>query len=465
MSKITGKVNYKEVLKGDVGYTFTPHVTTDSILYWTNNGNLPNPTPVNIKGKDGDMVQEEEIRKIKDKLIDYINVESLGITTNTEDCSILVNKFMNNNSNKTLYFPNKTFKFLNQIELKNGNNIVSHGKLIYKGTKSFILIQERLIKLEFNYIESNDIAIEVIGKKVLDYITIKGNIIKSLNTGVYLKSYQGGGLQYINIDIMAINLLPTTLNSKSYHLDTSNGGYIGENRIFNTKLSGHYGLYLDGGENNGITSLKTFNVTIEGRNDYGVLNGIYMYNTSWCTFINLRGQEPTINGKQIIIKGNSYGNTFLTDILYLKYLECNEISNIVVDNIFIGVLYNNDTEYSQISNGITKIRKNGLLSCSGEYANTCNLYLTKYEVGKIQLDDDYFNTFLLDPTKQLILNSAHFKDGLKVYVVIENGGTILDEKNNQILNPSSYNGHVVEISYINTKSSNPFNRWIVKSVN
>lgn len=55
MNKITGKVNYKEVLKGDTGYTFEPHVTVDGVLYWTNNGNLENPLPVNLHGKQGFM--------------------------------------------------------------------------------------------------------------------------------------------------------------------------------------------------------------------------------------------------------------------------------------------------------------------------------------------------------------------------------------------------------------------------
>lgn len=65
MSKITGKVNYKSVLRGDRGYTYKPHVTTDGVLYWSNDGNLPNPLPVNIKGKNGDIVQEEEINNLK----------------------------------------------------------------------------------------------------------------------------------------------------------------------------------------------------------------------------------------------------------------------------------------------------------------------------------------------------------------------------------------------------------------
>lgn len=54
MSKITGKVNYKEVLKGDTGYTYKPHVTTDGVLYWSNNGGLENPLPVNLKGEKGE---------------------------------------------------------------------------------------------------------------------------------------------------------------------------------------------------------------------------------------------------------------------------------------------------------------------------------------------------------------------------------------------------------------------------
>lgn len=68
MSKITGRVNYKQVLKGDTGFTYEPHVTTDGILYWSNNGGLPNPLPVNIKGRDGDIAQQEELDIINKKI-------------------------------------------------------------------------------------------------------------------------------------------------------------------------------------------------------------------------------------------------------------------------------------------------------------------------------------------------------------------------------------------------------------
>ena len=35
------------------GYTFTPSVSPEGVISWSNNGNLPNPDPVNIKGPQG----------------------------------------------------------------------------------------------------------------------------------------------------------------------------------------------------------------------------------------------------------------------------------------------------------------------------------------------------------------------------------------------------------------------------
>lgn len=52
---------------GEDGATFTPSVSTDGTLSWTNDGNLPNPAPVNIKGPAG--ATEESFITIKDKTI------------------------------------------------------------------------------------------------------------------------------------------------------------------------------------------------------------------------------------------------------------------------------------------------------------------------------------------------------------------------------------------------------------
>ncbi len=44
----------KDYFDGAAGVTFTPAVSSDGILSWTNNGELENPEPVNIRGPKGD---------------------------------------------------------------------------------------------------------------------------------------------------------------------------------------------------------------------------------------------------------------------------------------------------------------------------------------------------------------------------------------------------------------------------
>ena len=57
LPKMSGNVGAKTIYiggKGDDGATFTPSVSADGIISWTNDKDLPNPEPVNIKGAKGD---------------------------------------------------------------------------------------------------------------------------------------------------------------------------------------------------------------------------------------------------------------------------------------------------------------------------------------------------------------------------------------------------------------------------
>lgn len=57
LPKMSGNVGAKTINiggKGDDGATFTPSVSADGIISWTNDKDLPNPEPVNIKGAKGD---------------------------------------------------------------------------------------------------------------------------------------------------------------------------------------------------------------------------------------------------------------------------------------------------------------------------------------------------------------------------------------------------------------------------
>lgn len=87
------RLNYKEVLKGDSGTVFYPHVTDDSILYWTNEDGLQNPKPVSIKGKDGNILQKEEIEKINKSLSGF-NISIDNLIRNKMDIDYLIT--MNN---------------------------------------------------------------------------------------------------------------------------------------------------------------------------------------------------------------------------------------------------------------------------------------------------------------------------------------------------------------------------------
>lgn len=56
-NSLSGNVGAKTInigSKGDDGATFTPSVSADGIISWTNDKDLPNPEPVNIKGVKGD---------------------------------------------------------------------------------------------------------------------------------------------------------------------------------------------------------------------------------------------------------------------------------------------------------------------------------------------------------------------------------------------------------------------------
>lgn len=56
-NSLSGNVGAKTINiggKGDDGATFTPSVSADGIISWTNDKDLPNPEPVNIKGVKGD---------------------------------------------------------------------------------------------------------------------------------------------------------------------------------------------------------------------------------------------------------------------------------------------------------------------------------------------------------------------------------------------------------------------------
>lgn len=53
-STLGGNIGAKTINIGEDGATFIPSVSSDGVISWTNDKNMPNPEPVNIKGVKGD---------------------------------------------------------------------------------------------------------------------------------------------------------------------------------------------------------------------------------------------------------------------------------------------------------------------------------------------------------------------------------------------------------------------------
>lgn len=68
------------VAGGGAGATFTPHVSEDGTLSWTNDKNLKNPAPVNIRGPQGEpgeggTVTDEQIKDVLDEYLEENPIE------------------------------------------------------------------------------------------------------------------------------------------------------------------------------------------------------------------------------------------------------------------------------------------------------------------------------------------------------------------------------------------------------
>lgn len=230
MSKITGKVNYKEVLKGDTGYTFEPHVTVDGILYWTNNGDLPNPYPVNIKGKNGDMVQNDEINYIKQRLND------ISLYEGTSNSDKLINMFKKSiERNIDIYIPNGEYylneNFFEVVEPFSKINIIGENRdkvILHFNSDNFLRIANGSGKISGCKISNitfvgNNNNTAIILNNVCGY-NIENCEFKNLSCGVKFINSDNGFTEYCIVDKCNFNSSCSTTieyitigSEKSFH--------------------------------------------------------------------------------------------------------------------------------------------------------------------------------------------------------------------------------------------------------
>lgn len=87
---------------GQNGATFIPSVSTDGVISWTNDRELPNPNPVNIKGEKGDKGDkgEQGIQGVKGDKGDKGDRGSDGTTFVPDETLTLQNGILSVNTAK-----------------------------------------------------------------------------------------------------------------------------------------------------------------------------------------------------------------------------------------------------------------------------------------------------------------------------------------------------------------------------
>jgi len=87
-------------LKGDTGTTFTPSVSEEGIISWTNDGGKQNPEPVNIKGPQGErgeIPDETPSRSVIDLIVERAFIrEEIETAGKSLETTTMCRAFVNN---------------------------------------------------------------------------------------------------------------------------------------------------------------------------------------------------------------------------------------------------------------------------------------------------------------------------------------------------------------------------------
>ena len=91
----TGMINY---IKGETGATYTPNVSEDGVLSWTNDRGLENPEAVNIKGQKGDayILTDEDKKEVTETILKEVTTDELisSVTETREELERVKNEVL-----------------------------------------------------------------------------------------------------------------------------------------------------------------------------------------------------------------------------------------------------------------------------------------------------------------------------------------------------------------------------------
>lgn len=233
---------------GEQGFYYQPTVDSNGNLSWINNGNLPNPPTINIKGSDGVSGQDGQT------LYTWIRFANTAEGNNMTVNPISDTKYMGIAYNKTVKSPSTNKSDYTWVRIKGSDATVDTTQFLqkggYDGTANTLkeLIDTKVDKIPGKSLSTNDYSnvekdkVTNLGKKVVKSLAITGDTNKRLTL-----TFEDGSIltaDFIDKDTLPPGITPDVmLNSMEF--DTGTGIFTGvrsDGQRITANLNGRFAL-------------------------------------------------------------------------------------------------------------------------------------------------------------------------------------------------------------------------------
>lgn len=196
---------------GKDGATFTPSVSEDGVISWTNDRELPNPAPVNIKGENGitpvkgiDYFTEQDAQEIAERAAQLVDIPEGGVTS------------WNDLTDKPFGESSPAFDITWDGDMAGHDNFLSEENYYFVKVSDEVYTKEQLLNSTMYYSDGHDytpteediVVVDEVGFINLDdifvifsaeaFIGATGFPEGSVSNGVWFGKYTGEGAYYVN---------------------------------------------------------------------------------------------------------------------------------------------------------------------------------------------------------------------------------------------------------------------------
>ena len=265
---------------GKNGTTFIPSVSKDGVISWTNDGGLPNPKPVNIKGEKGDSAEVDIVQETGDSTTAVMSQNA--VTEVINGLSEIVNDFNSDIAD--------VIDRVGALEESGGGSSVE--VLQETGTSTTAVMSQNATSLEFEKQDIRLTNVEYFASGNKNFSDDTSAYIKAIpeNVSPYAQLKRVGGLTRKSKNLLRFPWYQTTKTDKGITFTVNNNGTMIAN-----------GTATEAGGFTFIPSWDDFNGKIE-------LNGTY-------TLSGISGSTSTYR-LQLYVDGNSTAICYSTPVTF-----------------------------------------------------------------------------------------------------------------------------------------------------